>query len=118
MRNAQRTGWCVAVMFGFLTFGGTYARAGVILSYVSTTPQGSDFSYEYLVGLENNTIITVGNFVTLYDFAGVIIASAPYTASAPAPSSSFTFSYLPTGILPPGETPVYNAILLTLLATY
>src|SRR5688500_5391376 len=117
MRNAQRTGWCVAVMFGFLTFGGTDARAGVILSYVSSTPQGSDFSYEYLVGLETDTIIAVGNFVTLYDFDGVIIDSATYTASG-APASSFTVSYMPIGITPPGETPTDDATLLNLVATY
>jgi hypothetical protein len=87
------------------------ARADIIPTLFSTTPNGSNFTWDYNGIVTANQTVTTGDFFTIYDFGGYVAGSA----TAPA---GWTVSVQLVGITPSDVNPVDNPSLFNLTWKY
>ena len=100
-----------ALLGALALYGSASARADIIVSNQSITPNGSNFTWTYDVNLTNDETIQNGNFFTIYDFNGYV----PGSSFQPA---GWVFSSANTGVTPPRVTPKDNPSIPNLTWTY
>jgi hypothetical protein len=86
-------------------------RADVIPSLSSTSPSGSNFTWNYSANVTVDQMVTAGDFFTIYDFGNFV----PFSNTQPA---GWTFSSSLLGTNPSQVTPADNPSLLNLTWTY
>jgi hypothetical protein len=87
------------------------ARADIIPTLFSTTPSGSNFTWDYSGIVTANQTVTTGDYFTIYDFGGYVAGSA----TAPV---GWTVSVQLVGITPSDVKPVDNPSLFNLTWKY
>jgi hypothetical protein len=87
------------------------ARADIIPTLSSTTPNGSNFTWNYSSNVTIDQQVNPGDFFTIYDFGNFVSGSN----SQPL---GWTFSSALTGLNPSLVTPVDKPTLLNLTWTY
>lgn len=87
------------------------ARADIIPTLFSTTPSGSNFTWDYSGIVTANQTVTTGDYFTIYDFGGYVAGSAV----APA---GWTVSVQLLGTTPSDVNPTDNPSLYNLTWTY
>lgn len=101
----------VALLGALALYGGASARADIIVSNQSTTPNGSNFTWTYDVNLTNDETIQNNNFFTIYDFNGFVSGSNFQPAG-------WVFSSAMTGQTPSRVIPKDNPDIPNLTWTY
>ncbi|HLV80523.1 MAG TPA: hypothetical protein VKT32_09590 [Chthonomonadaceae bacterium] len=101
----------VALLGALAACGGAAARADVIVSNQSVTPNGSNFTWTYDVNLTNDETVQINSFFTIYDFRGFV----PGTDFGP---SGWIFSSANLGKTPSRVTPTDNPHVPNLTWTY
>ena len=87
------------------------ARADIIPTLSSTTPTGSNFTWNYNSNLTVDQQVNTGNFFTIYDFGNFVSGSN-------IQPTGWTFSSSLVGINPSLVTPADNGAVLNLTWTY
>lgn len=89
----------------------TSARADIIPTYISATPDGTNTVWSYQVNITVDQNAVAGDYFTIYDFGNFI----PGTSVQPA---GWTFSFAAVGVTPSDTTPPDNPSLFNLTWTY
>jgi hypothetical protein len=87
------------------------ARADIIPTLFSTTPSGSNFTWDYTGIVTSNQTVTTGDYFTIYDFGGYVSGSG----IAPV---GWTFTAQLIGITPSDVSPADDPSLFNLTWTY
>lgn len=87
------------------------ARAGLLPTSVTVTPESGNFRWTYAIVLPTDSQLQAGNFFTIYDFAGYV----PGSESAPA---GWTLTTQLVGTTPTTILPTDNPALWNLTWTY
>jgi len=89
----------------------TPARAGLLPSQVSVTPEAGNYRWTYAIVLPTDSQLRAGDYFTVYDFDGLV----PGAVGAP---TGWAVATAPTGATPGRLTPDDNPTLLNLTYTY
>jgi hypothetical protein len=81
-----------------MTLGAPAARAGLLPTAFSVATADSNYRFTYAIVLPTDSMLTTGNYFTIYDFAGFI----PGSNSQP---DGWTFTTAKVGLTPPGLGP-------------
>ena len=87
------------------------ARGDIIPTLASTSPTGSNFTWNYASNVTVDQAVQTGDFFTIYDFGNFVSGSNIQPAG-------WTFSSSLTGVNPSLVLPVDNASILNLTWTY
>jgi hypothetical protein len=99
------------VALAVLVVAPTPARAGLVPTKVSVTPEGKNSLWMYAVMLPTESLLKSGDYFTIYDFAGLVDGSN-------GQPDGWTFSSQAIGPTPNRLDPDDSATLLNLTWTY
>src|SRR5436305_11675276 len=100
-----------ALLFSLIVLGAASVPADVIPTLTSTSPIGSNFTWNYTTNVTVDQMVQKGDFFTIYDFGNFLSGSNLQPAN-------WTFSSLLTGTNPSLVTPTDNTTILNLTWTY
>lgn len=104
--------WGLLLAIGAILAGpAAGARAGLLPTSVTVTPESGNFRWTYAIVLPTDSQLRAGNFFTIYDFAGYV----PGGESAPA---GWTLTTQLVGTTPATTLPTDNPSLWNLTWTY
>ncbi len=108
LRALKRPIWAAALIgVGLLGIGRGEARADIIATLFSITPEGANFRWTYLLEVEQGQTVLPGSFFTIYDFtgfAGGAINPAGWTFSSALTGITPAAANVPIGVSPAGTT--------------
>jgi len=93
------------------------ARAGMIPTNVTVTPDAGNFRWDYSVSLSSNVQIQTGDYFTIYDFGGLVTGPGG-TLSNITPPVGWNATTSMVGQTPPGLAPIDKPDLPNLTFTY